>query len=192
MNGYTCSIKRPQNSLIKDFSSVVLMCVKVHSCTGDFNSFLLRPKVFASCVSNSPATEKNVGCLHNFFISLQRLFNIVCCHRSVVGVKDGGPPGGVDPDLPHLPSPPPPRPTQLWVEQEERNWTTSIQTMSTYHLHLQTMNILSVHSRANEWWRVIQDQWMQIKAFWSILTVTVFGLLHPLVIFFFPASYKIL
>ncbi|CAJ1080980.1 matrix metalloproteinase-25 isoform X1 [Xyrichtys novacula] len=32
--------------------------------------------------------------------------------QQLYGVKVGGPPGGVDPDLPHLPSPPPPRPTQ--------------------------------------------------------------------------------
>ncbi|AWP17622.1 putative matrix metalloproteinase-25-like [Scophthalmus maximus] len=32
--------------------------------------------------------------------------------QQVYGRKDGGPPGGVDPDLPHLPSPPPPKPTQ--------------------------------------------------------------------------------
>ncbi|XP_010749710.3 matrix metalloproteinase-25 isoform X1 [Larimichthys crocea] len=32
--------------------------------------------------------------------------------QQLYGVKDGGQPGGVDPDLPRLPSPPPPRPTQ--------------------------------------------------------------------------------
>ncbi|KAM6897959.1 matrix metalloproteinase-25 [Lycodopsis pacificus] len=32
--------------------------------------------------------------------------------QQLYGVKDGGPPGGGDPDLPRLPSPPPPRPTQ--------------------------------------------------------------------------------
>ncbi|XP_034563503.1 matrix metalloproteinase-25 isoform X2 [Notolabrus celidotus] len=32
--------------------------------------------------------------------------------QQLYGVKGGGPPGGVDPDLPRLPSPPPPRPTQ--------------------------------------------------------------------------------
>lgn len=60
-------------------------------------------------------SQKNVGCLYNFrsaVISFHRLFNVVCCHRSAVGVKQGGPPGGVDPDLPRLPSPPPPRATQ--------------------------------------------------------------------------------
>ncbi|XP_068162319.1 matrix metalloproteinase-17 [Antennarius striatus] len=33
--------------------------------------------------------------------------------QQLYGVKDGGPPGGVDPDLPGLPRPPPARPTQL-------------------------------------------------------------------------------
>lgn len=32
--------------------------------------------------------------------------------QQLYGVKDGGRPGGVDPNLPRLPSPPPPRPTQ--------------------------------------------------------------------------------
>ncbi|XP_044193776.1 matrix metalloproteinase-25 [Thunnus albacares] len=32
--------------------------------------------------------------------------------QQLYGAKDGGPPGGVDPDLPRLPSPPPPRPTK--------------------------------------------------------------------------------
>ncbi|TKS89885.1 Matrix metalloproteinase-17 [Collichthys lucidus] len=32
--------------------------------------------------------------------------------QQLYGVKDGGQPGGVDPNLPRLPSPPPPRPTQ--------------------------------------------------------------------------------
>nr|XP_046232577.1 matrix metalloproteinase-17 [Scatophagus argus]XP_046232578.1 matrix metalloproteinase-17 [Scatophagus argus] len=33
--------------------------------------------------------------------------------QQLYGVKDSRPPGGGDPDLPHLPSPPPPRPTHL-------------------------------------------------------------------------------
>ncbi|XP_034427203.1 matrix metalloproteinase-17 [Hippoglossus hippoglossus] len=32
--------------------------------------------------------------------------------QQLYGVKDGGPPGGVDPDPPRLPSPPPPKPTR--------------------------------------------------------------------------------
>lgn len=105
---------------------VALMCVKVHSCTGDFNSFLLCPKKKppASCVSLCHSPEKSVGCLHSFSNAVMQpstpFQHCLCCHHPVVGVKDGGQPGGVDPDLPRLPSPPPPRPTQPWVDAEER------------------------------------------------------------------------
>lgn len=55
-------------------------------------------------------------------ILFHHFLSVVCCHHSVVGVRDsgggdgGGPSGGVDPDLPRLPSAPQPGPTLLWVE----------------------------------------------------------------------------
>lgn len=67
-------------------------------------------------------TEKNVGCLLSFsytVVSFRFLFHSVFCHSSVAGVKDADRPGGDDPHLPRLPSPPPPRPTQQWAEPWE-------------------------------------------------------------------------
>ncbi|KAA8581623.1 hypothetical protein FQN60_003204, partial [Etheostoma spectabile] len=55
-----------------------------------------------------PYYQGPVGDIQNFRLALDDKLAI----QQLYGVKDGGPQGGVDPDLPRLPSPPPPRPTQ--------------------------------------------------------------------------------
>ncbi|XP_037610936.1 matrix metalloproteinase-17 [Sebastes umbrosus] len=55
-----------------------------------------------------PYYQGPVGDVQNFQLALDDRLAI----QQLYGVKDGGTPGGVDPDLPRLPSPPPPRPTQ--------------------------------------------------------------------------------
>lgn len=55
-----------------------------------------------------PYYQGAVGDISKFRLALDDRLAI----RQLYGVKDGGRPGGVDPDLPRLPTPPPPRTTQ--------------------------------------------------------------------------------
>uniref|UniRef100_A0A8C4DSL6 Matrix metallopeptidase 17 n=1 Tax=Dicentrarchus labrax TaxID=13489 RepID=A0A8C4DSL6_DICLA len=55
-----------------------------------------------------PYYQGPVGDIQNFMLALDDKQAI----QQLYGVKDEGPPGGVDPEIPRLPSPPPPRPTQ--------------------------------------------------------------------------------
>nr|XP_040032138.1 matrix metalloproteinase-25 [Gasterosteus aculeatus aculeatus] len=57
-----------------------------------------------------PYYQGPVGDIQTFQLAQDDLMAI----QQLYGVNDGGPPGGVDPNLPRLPSPPPPRPTQPW------------------------------------------------------------------------------
>ncbi|KAK5905884.1 hypothetical protein CgunFtcFv8_001800 [Champsocephalus gunnari] len=55
-----------------------------------------------------PYYQGAVGDVANFQLAIDDKLAI----QQIYGVSDGGPPGGVDPDLPRLPSPSPPRPTR--------------------------------------------------------------------------------
>lgn len=68
------------------------------------------------------AAEKSVGFFSSAVICFHHFFR-AASFQSVVGVKkDRGHPGGVDPNLPRLPSPPPPKPTQQWVAPKRKTY----------------------------------------------------------------------
>lgn len=78
-------------------------------------------------------------CVKGDFGAVCQHLQLLCCHSSVVGVRDDAPPGGGDPHFPRLPSPPSPRPTQLWVlycrpRRKEREQQTS-ESMTVFLAH---------------------------------------------------------